>query len=71
MLSNRTFDVGQGWILQLPVSDYLTADGRRLEGRGVEPDVRATSEDAPMVARRLLETVGRVGLSGRRPLHLE
>ncbi len=25
---------GHGWILHLPVSDNLTADGRRLEGRG-------------------------------------
>ncbi len=55
MLSSKAFEVGQGWVLYLPVSDFLTADGRRLEGRGVPPDVKCNSSDAPLVARRLLE----------------
>ena len=59
MLSSDSFDVGQDWVLSLPVSDYVTAEGRRLEGRGVEPDVKVKSNDAPKVARKLLEAATR------------
>jgi hypothetical protein len=38
--------VGEGWVLALPEGDYYTADGVRLEGRGVEPDVKAPWRDA-------------------------
>jgi hypothetical protein len=41
--------VGDGWLLTLPEGDYYTADGVRLEGRGVEPDVRAPWRDALFV----------------------
>lgn len=33
--------VGNGWILQYPLSDYITKQGLRLEGSGVIPDVEA------------------------------
>lgn len=33
--------VGNGWILQYPLSDYITKQGLRLEGNGVVPDVEA------------------------------
>lgn len=46
MLSSRRFELGQGWRLVLPAADYVTAEGLRLEGRGVTPDIHATSGDA-------------------------
>jgi hypothetical protein len=38
--------VGDGWVLALPEGDYYAADGVRLEGRGVEPDVKVPWRDA-------------------------
>jgi hypothetical protein len=46
MLSSARFDVGNGWGLILPVADYHTATGERLEGRGIEPDHPHPSEQA-------------------------
>ena len=54
MLSAREIDLGDGWMLRLPVFDFVTADGRRLEGEGVAPDVEA--DDALAAA---LEALGR------------
>jgi len=39
LLSGRTFRVGSGYILGLPVAAYLTWQGRMIEGKGVSPDV--------------------------------
>jgi carboxyl-terminal processing protease len=36
--------VGSGWLLQFPLSDYITKAGVRIEGNGIVPDV-----EAPMV----------------------
>jgi carboxyl-terminal processing protease len=33
--------LSDGWFLQYPLMDYITALGVRLEGAGVEPDVKA------------------------------
>jgi hypothetical protein len=38
--------IGDGWVITLPEGDYYTADGVRLEGRGVEPDVPVPWRDA-------------------------
>ena len=38
--------IGDGWVLVLPEADYYTAEGIRLEGRGVEPDVRTPWREA-------------------------
>jgi len=46
MLSSRTFPFGEGWELVVPVADYFTAEGARLEGHGVVPDVAAEPEEA-------------------------
>jgi C-terminal processing protease CtpA/Prc len=32
-----------GWMLQYPMMDYLSAQGTRLEGTGVQPDVEAAT----------------------------
>ena len=37
LLSGRTFRVGSGYILGLPVAAYLTWEGRLIEGKGVAP----------------------------------
>jgi carboxyl-terminal processing protease len=39
LLSGRTFRVGSGYILGLPVAAYLTWQGRMIEGKGVTPSV--------------------------------
>lgn len=32
-----------GYVLQYPITDYITIKGRRLEGNGLEPDVEASA----------------------------
>lgn len=39
LLSGRTFPVGSGYILGLPVAAYLTWQGRIIEGKGIAPAV--------------------------------
>ncbi|MFZ0340474.1 MAG: S41 family peptidase [Terracidiphilus sp.] len=39
LLSGRTFQVGSGYILGLPVAAYLTWQGRMIEGKGVSPGI--------------------------------
>ncbi|MFL5542153.1 MAG: S41 family peptidase, partial [Longimicrobiaceae bacterium] len=46
MLSAPPHGVGQGFLLILPEADYFTADGVRLEGRGVAPHVASPPRDA-------------------------
>lgn len=46
MLSSEAFELAPGWQLRVPVADFHTADGLRLEGRGVQPDLEVASERA-------------------------
>ncbi|HVB59386.1 MAG TPA: S41 family peptidase [Candidatus Acidoferrales bacterium] len=39
LLSGRTFRVGSGYILGLPVAAYLTWQGKLIEGKGVSPGI--------------------------------
>ena len=55
MLSSDTADLGGGWTLVYPGADYVTAEGGRLEGVGVAPDVAAPSNRALAVALGLIE----------------
>lgn len=41
VLVSTMASLSDGWQLQYPLSDYITAQGRRLEGSGVEPEVVA------------------------------
>jgi hypothetical protein len=34
-----------GWVATLPVADFALPDGGRLEGRGVQPDVRTSPDE--------------------------
>lgn len=54
MLSSNRFDVGDGWWLILPVADYYTAEGKRLEDRGVQPDHPSASDEALETALELI-----------------
>jgi len=53
MLSQSMFDVGDGFIVSLPVADYYSIDNGRIEGVGVPVDVEADSDEAMAVAREL------------------
>lgn len=54
MLSSSRFDAGNGWWLILPVADYYTAEGKRLEGHGVQPDHPSESGEALETALGLI-----------------
>ena len=54
MLSSDRADLGGGWTLVYPGADYFTAEGGRLEGVGIEPDVTAPSNRALTVALGLI-----------------
>jgi C-terminal processing protease CtpA/Prc len=45
MLSATTLNAGGGWTLLLPVWDFRTARGVRVEGKGVEPDIEVKHEN--------------------------
>nr|PZN90078.1 MAG: hypothetical protein DIU52_09795 [bacterium] len=55
MLSSEEIPLGDGWTLLLPTADFYTPDGKRIEGRGVEPVIASPSARALEVA---LGTVG-------------
>jgi C-terminal processing protease CtpA/Prc len=55
MLSSQTFELNSGLMLIVPTADYHTADGRRLEGAGVEPDIAVDSADALDETLRLID----------------
>ncbi|HLU25086.1 MAG TPA: S41 family peptidase [Longimicrobiales bacterium] len=55
MLSPAEIPLGDGWTLLLPTTDFYTPEGRRLEGRGVEPHVASPSARALEVALRMVD----------------
>lgn len=46
MLSGQSFKVNKNYRVFLPISDYLTADGRRIDRVGVTPEHQVSSEQA-------------------------
>ncbi|SDK42927.1 S41 family peptidase [Microbulbifer yueqingensis] len=54
MLNGEAFAVGPGLTLFMPTADYYTVDGKRLDGRGVAPDIEVPSADALATAVELL-----------------
>lgn len=54
MLSAAFFQVYGKYYLFLPIADYYTSDGKRLDQVGVEPDIPVEAESALDVARQLL-----------------
>jgi len=52
MLSQKPYDVEGRFHLSLPIADYYSAKFGRIEGSGVEPDVRLDAKDALDAALR-------------------
>ena len=46
MLSATFFDIDKKYKLFLPIADFYTYDGVRLEGLGVKPNIETTSDEA-------------------------
>jgi hypothetical protein len=55
MLSKIPFKMNHGFVLYLPVTDYYTIDGERLDKKGVEPNIPTTNEDALQKALSLIQ----------------
>lgn len=50
MLSQKMFDLPGGYQLYLPIADYYSFHGGRIEGVGVKPDILADSAEAMNIA---------------------
>ena len=50
MLSQRVYDIPGGFHLFLPVADYFSVTGDRIEGFGIEPDIAVVAKDALNIA---------------------
>ena len=46
MLSGTIFDISGKYKLFLPIADFYTYDGKRIEGVGVSPNIETTSDNA-------------------------
>ncbi|MFT5086752.1 MAG: hypothetical protein ACI8PG_001101 [Planctomycetota bacterium] len=55
MLSQSFFDVSDGFVVTLPVADYFSVQHGRIEGVGVDVDVRVRSDQALDKAKALAE----------------
>ena len=55
MLSGHDFDAGQGWTVTIPVFDFVTQEGKRLDKVGVAPDELVPAEEA---LEHVLERIG-------------
>ena len=54
VLSSQDFPVGDGWLLRVPVAVYLSSDGRKVEGAGVEPHISVHEDRALDVALKCI-----------------
>ena len=46
VLSSKLFDIPGGLHLRVPIADYYSRSGKRLEGSGVMPDIAVSAEQA-------------------------
>ena len=46
MLNGERFDINGEYTLWVPTADYYTADGKKLDKIGIEPDIRVKSKKA-------------------------
>jgi hypothetical protein len=54
MLLALPHSLPEGWVAVVPEADFVAADGTRLEGRGIEPQVKCASDQVFLqVADRL------------------
>lgn len=54
MLSQKPYDLSNGWILFLPFADYIARHSGRIEGKGLQPDVASQAEQALDCAMMLI-----------------
>ena len=50
MLSQKMFDLPGGYQLYLPIADYYSFHGGRIEGQGVTPDILVEATEAMNIA---------------------
>ena len=50
VLSSKVFDIPGGFHLRVPIADYYSITGARLEGAGVTPDIAVSADRALEVA---------------------
>jgi C-terminal processing protease CtpA/Prc len=46
MLSGSTFRINENYTAFLPIADYQTAEGYRIDQVGVEPDIEVNPQEA-------------------------
>ena len=56
MLAAKWFDVNEKYVLMLPIADFYTTDGVRLDQRGVFPNIDVESEKALEKALEIINT---------------
>lgn len=53
VLSSKLFDIPGGFHLRVPIADYFSINGKRLEGFGVTPDMAVEADKALEAALKL------------------
>ncbi len=51
VLVSEIYQIADGFMLECPKYDYVSVDGRRLEGKGVKPDILATTPIVPSLTK--------------------
>jgi C-terminal processing protease CtpA/Prc len=46
MLSQKPYDLSNGWIIFLPFVDYVAKQSGSLEGKGIHPDIETSADQA-------------------------
>jgi hypothetical protein len=54
MLSQKMYDIPGGLQLSLPIADYQSHHGGRIEGKGVQPDIQVAASEAMARAIQLV-----------------
>ncbi len=55
MLMALPASLRDGWVATIPEADFIAADGVRIEGAGVEPNVKTAQTDSYLAVARRLE----------------
>lgn len=57
MLMALPYALPDGWVATIPIADFIAADGTRLEGRGVDADVKVAPDQVFLAAADRIEIV--------------
>ena len=55
MLSQSMFDIGEGFLVSVPVADYYSFANGRIEGAGVAVDIESDPDQALTLAKQMAE----------------